>query len=126
MPKQSLLLMTGTDIECGRPALRYMFELPDLGQYAADHETNYRTYVNWLGIPNAPYMATSRLEGPFLGDGYRSICELGRGGFATVHKAVNTRTVALCAIKKIPDKNNKKYRESIERMRELLQISCIM
>ncbi|KAA6412973.1 MAG: serine threonine kinase [Lasallia pustulata] len=64
--QQSLVLMAGTDIECDIPALLYMFEFPYLGQYAADHEANYRAYVGWLGIPNALYMAASRSEEPLL------------------------------------------------------------
>ena len=118
--EQSLLLMAGTDVECESPALRYMFEFPDLGQYAADHEAKYRAYVGKLGIPNALYMAASRSEEPLLGGVYKSICELGRGGFGIVHKAVNIMTGALYAIKQIPDKLNTKFREYREKERAII------
>ena len=118
--QQSLVLMAGTDIECDIPALLYMFEFPDLGQYAADHEANYRAYVGWLGIPNALYMAASRSEEPLLDGVYKRICGLGRGGFGTVLKAVNNRTGALYAIKQIPDKDNTKLREYREKEKAII------
>jgi hypothetical protein len=93
-PGHSLLLMTDTKIECGG-VFDFIVEFPDC---AEEHEQNYRNYAAKLGIPDAPYMATS-LDGQPIGAEHRSKAILGKGTFGEVHKAVNTKKGDAFAIK---------------------------
>lgn len=96
---ESLLLMANTVIECGQRRFQFAIEFPDLTQRADEHKRNYRDYVKQLGIPDAPYLASFRLEDPYIGNLHKSAAILGKGAFGEVHKAVNIRDGNCVAIK---------------------------
>ena len=86
--QQSLLLMAGTSIHCGRE-FGFTVEFPDTTNCAEEHERNYKQYATDLGFPDAKYLPSSREEYPPIGAEHRSVAILGKGAYGEVHKALN-------------------------------------
>ncbi|MCJ1245702.1 hypothetical protein MMC30_002906 [Trapelia coarctata] len=96
--QQSLLIMAGMSIQCGGD-FDFIVEFPDTSNCAEEHERSYQQYAATLGISDAQYMATPRGDLPPIGVEHRSVAILGKGYFGEVHKALNTKTAQLFAIK---------------------------
>ncbi|MCJ1474594.1 NUAK SNF1-like kinase 1 [Lambiella insularis] len=122
---QSLLIMADTVIDCGGRAFRFLIEFPDLCQCAAAHEHNYREYTEKLGLPNALYMATSRVQDPPIGHLYRSKALLGQGAFGEVHKAVHIHTGELSAIKILHDEEYQDTQHEARILSELIHPNIV-
>lgn len=123
---QSLLLMPNTSIEC-RKMLQFTIEYPDLTRCADQHMLNYKEYVERLGVPTAPYLATVRNEDLSIGDLHKSKALLGKGAFGEVHKALHLRTGALCAIKLLTrgDNGNHSARDRLNEVKILSGLSHV-
>ena len=125
---QSLLLMAGMSIHCGRDDHKFEFtvEFPDLTQCADQHELNYREYVERLGLPTAPYLMTLRNEDPPIGSLHKSKGLLGKGAFGQVYKAVHIQTGASCAIKLLTSKDeNHSAKDRLNEVKILSQLSHV-
>ncbi|MCJ1242374.1 hypothetical protein MMC14_010382 [Varicellaria rhodocarpa] len=127
---ESLLLMASTSIHCGRRLNDYVFEytveFPDLSRCTNEHERKYRTYVEELGFPSAPYMATSQDEVlPSIGTNYKSKALLGKGSFGEVHKAVHAQNGNLFAIKQISKEESDSNRDQLHEVKVMSTLSHV-
>ena len=95
---ESLLLMAGTSIHCGRK-FEFVVEFPNTSNCAEEHEQNYQQYAVKLGFPDPQYLPTPRAEYPPIGAEHRSVAIIGEGSFGEVHRALNIKTAKQAAIK---------------------------
>lgn len=118
--RQSLLLMQNTILRFAD--MIFSVEFPEIKHCLQAHKENYQRYSKRLEVKNARYMQTSALDALFIKH-YRSEAILGKGGFGTVHLAVNTYTGDLVAMKMIIANGKTSDMKEIETMRNLHHVS---
>lgn len=89
---ESLLIMAGTAIHCGRE-FGFRVEFPDLATASKSMSGITKGYATKLGFPDA------QAEYLPIGAEDRSVAVLGKGAFGEVHKALHTKTATQFAIK---------------------------
>lgn len=118
--RQSLLLIQNTILEFAD--MTFSVEFSELKHCLQAHKENYQRYSKRLEVTNARYMQSSALDALFIRH-YRSEAILGKGGFGTVHLAVNTFTGDLVAMKMIIANCKTCDMKEIETMRNLHHVS---
>ena len=118
---ESLLLMAGTSIHCGKD-FEFTVEFPDLSSCATEHARNYQEYAEKLGIPDAQYLPTPRAELSPIGAEHRSMAVLGKGASGEVHKALNIKYGTQVAIKILSEGGEREMNE-INIMSDLCHVS---
>lgn len=117
--RKSLLLMQSAELKCAN--MKFSVEFPDMNHCLQAHKENYRRYSTRLEVNDARYMEASALATHLIKH-YKSADVLGKGGFGTVHLAVDTHTGDLLAMKIITDGKPSDMKE-IETMKNLHHVS---
>lgn len=117
--RQSLLLMHNTLLKCA--TMKFTVEFPEMKDRLQAHKENYQHYSKRLHVNDARYMLPSCLDTLSIKH-YKSMAVLGKGGFGTVHLALNSKTGELVAMKMITNSNTSDMKE-IETMRNLHHVS---
>lgn len=117
--RQSLLLMHNTILTC--ETMKFSVEFPEMKDRLQAHKANYQHYSKRLQVNNARYMQLSHLDTLSIKH-YKSTAVLGKGGFGTVHLAINSKTGRSVAMKLITNSETSDMKE-IETMRNLHHVS---
>lgn len=117
--RQSLLLMHDTTLKCA--TMVFLVEFPKIKDCLQAHKENYQHYSKRLQVNDARYMLPSRLDTLSIKH-YKSTAVLGKGGFGTVHLALNSKTGELVAMKIITNSKTSDMKE-IETMKNLHHVS---
>lgn len=116
---QSLLLTHNTILIC--KTMKFSVEFPEMKDRFQAHKANYQHYSKRFQVNNARYIQLSHLDTLSIKH-YKYTAVLGKGGFETVHLAINSKTGRLVVMKLITNSQTSHVKE-IETMRNLHHVS---